>query len=214
MRYDRPAPLTADRMLVRKSIVMLCRAETAAAVTVPQLPEGFSFRTYRPGDARAWGELMARVAEFDEASEGEAAFHRAFMDDEAALAERNVYVTAPSGEVAATSTAWWFEEDGVRYGRVHWVAADPKYQNMGLGRAVVSWTMNRLSRLEPGADQYLDTQTWSHKAIGLYMRLGFRPVRESHPVLQRVNEYSEALAILRGVLPKESLRQFEEEALD
>ena len=57
-------------------------------------------------------------------------------------------------------------------------------------------------------DTYLDTQTWSHKAIGLYLRMGFHPVRESHPILTRVNEYSGAVEVLKGVLPDETMRQF------
>ena len=57
-------------------------------------------------------------------------------------------------------------------------------------------------------DIYLDTQTWSHKAIGLYLRIGFHPVRESHAILARVNEYSGAVEVLKGVLPEETMRLF------
>ena len=73
---------------------------------------------------------------------------------------------APDGTAVATVMAWMFEENSVRYGRVHWVCVDPAHQGKGLGRAIVLWALNRL------------------KAIGLYLRLGFHPVRDNHPVLR------------------------------
>jgi len=208
------APRTADRSLPRKSLVMLVHPEEIALLPEPGLPEGYRFRLYQPGDAENWARLMTTVEEFNEFSAGLASFNRQFLPEEDALRERQVYIVAKDGSTVASSTAWWFEEGGQRYGRLHWVAAHPAHQNLGLGRAVVSWGMRRTAELEPQRDVYLDTQTWSHKAIGLYLRLGFHPVRKSHPILRSVNEYDETLAILRDVLPPETLDLFLARSVD
>ena len=210
----REAPRTADRSLPRKSLVMVTHPGEIAALEEPVLPKGYRIRLYEPGDVRTWARLMAAVREFDEESQGLDCFNRQFLPEEESLRDRLAFVVSPDDRSVATSMAWWFEENGRRYGRLHWVCAHPDFQNLGLGRAIVTWGMRRTAELEPGLDVYLDTQTWSHKAIGLYLRLGFHPVRTAHPVLRSVNEYGETLEILRGVLPPETLQLFLERSVD
>ena len=212
--YTNEAPRTADRSLPRKSLVMVVHPEEIAALPEPALPEGYRIRLYESGDAEHWARLMTDVREFETQNAGLESFNRQFMPEEAELRRRLGFIVAPDGAPVATSMAWWFEEGGRRYGRLHWVCVHPDHQNFGLGRAVVAWGMRRTAALEPGLDVYLDTQTWSHKAIGLYLRLGFHPVRESHPVLHDMNEYGETLEILRGVLPPQTLRLFLERSVD
>lgn len=214
MIYTRPPVLTADKSLKRESIVMVLHPEEAARLPDPVLPEGYSFKLYQPGDSREWANITTIVEEFDDIKKAEEFFAKDFLPYEEELKARNVYVIAPDGTAVATSTAWMFEENGQRYGRVHWICNDPAHQGKGIGRAIVLWAIKRLSELEPGLDQYLDTQTWSHKAIGLYLRLGFHPVRKSHPVLNRINDYDEAVEVLRGVVPDEVLEMFVNNAED
>ena len=214
MIYTRPPVLTADRSLERRSIVMVLHPEDAGRLPEPTLPEGYAFRLYRPGDEKDWARITTIVEEYDSADKALESFRRSFLPFEEELKRRNVYVIAPDGTAVATSTAWMFEENGKRYGRVHWICNDPAHQGKGIGRAIVLWAIKQLLTLEPDADQYLDTQTWSHKAIGLYLRLGFHPVRKSHEVLRSANEYDEALDILRSVLPDEVSRMFEDRAED
>ena len=212
--YTRPPVLTADRSLPRKSLVMLMHAAEMQELPLPRLPEGYVFRLYQPGDIEHWARITTIVQEYDTVEAAKAAFSRRFMPQEDALRERCVFVIAPDGTVVATVMAWMFEENGVRYGRVHWVCVDPAHQGKGLGRAIVLWALNRLKEMEPGRDVYLDTQTWSHKAIGLYLRLGFHPVRDQHPVLRKVNEYTETADVLQGVLPDEVMRLFLDASVD
>lgn len=212
--FEHEAPRTADRSLPRKSLVMVAYPEEISALRAPVLPEGYRFRMYRPGDVVEWARLMTIVEEFDSDGDGAAFFEKNFLAEEDALRERLVFIVAPDGAPVASSMAWWLEEGGARYGRLHWVCAHPDHQNIGLGRAVVTWAMRRIAALEPGRDVYLDTQTWSHKAIGLYLRLGFHPVREGHPLLSPLNEYSETLEVLKGVLPPDTLRLFVERSVD
>ena len=215
MMYTKPAPLTADRSLPRKSITLVTTPEEIERAADPVLPEGYYFRLYKPGDDVEWARLMTIVEEFESEDKGLEYFRKRFVaDEEEELKRRQVYICAPDGTPVATSMAWYFEEDGVRYGRLHWVCTDPSHQNKGLGRAVVTWSMKRIADLEPGLNVYLDTQTWSHKALGLYMRLGFHPVRDTHPVLKSANEYSIAGEILKDVLPEETYRMYIESSVE
>lgn len=214
LSYTTPAPLTADRRLVRKCITLVTTPDTIARAADPVLPEGYFFRMYRPGDMLEWARLMTVVEEFDSEEKGVEFFQREYLPYEDELKQRQVYICAPNGTPVATSMAWYFEENGVRYGRLHWVCTDPRHQGKGLGRAVVTWAMKRIAELEPGLNVYLDTQTWSHKALGLYMRLGFHPVRDTHPVLRHANEYSAAAEILKDVLPEETYRMYIENSVE
>ena len=157
---------------------------------------------------------MTEVLEFLTIDAARELFYRDFMNEEPELSRRLSFIIAPNGKPVATSMAWWLEENSQRYGRLHWVCTHPDYQNIGLGRAIVIRSMRRISELEPKRDVYLDTQTWSHKAIGLYLRLGFHPVRQSHPVLRTANEYDEVLDVLKSVLPPSTLSLFLERSID
>lgn len=212
--YTQPPVLTADRSLSRKSLMMLMRAADMHDLPLPVLPTGYAFRLYQPSNIKHWARMTTVVQKYDTHEAAESAFSCRFLPDEDALRERCVFVIAPDGMPVATVMAWMFEEDGVRYGRVHWVCVDPAHQGKGLGRAVVLWALNRLRELEAGRNVYLDTQTWSHKANGLYLRLGFHPVREKHPVLRKANEYSAAVDVLRTVLPEPVLQMFLDGSVD
>ncbi len=212
--YRKEAPRTADRSLPRKSLVMKVDPMEISQVPEPRLPAGYLFRFYERGDAENWAHLMTLVREFEEESAGLAFFRKNYMPEEEELRRRLGFVVSPEGEPVATSMAWWFEEEGRRYGRLHWVCTHPDHQGKGLGRAIVAWGMRRTAELEPGLAVYLDTQTWSHKAIGLYLRLGFHPLRGSHPALRHVNEYDAARDILSDVLPPETFRLFLDRSAD
>jgi len=203
------APRTADRSLPRKSLVMYIPAQEMGRCPEPVLPEGYSFRLYRPGDLEDKARLGVLTEEFDTMEQARAHFEKYTpLEEEGERMKRMVFVISPEGKAVATSTAWWFEEEGRRYGRVHWVMTDPDHQGKGLGRAVVAWALCRLHEMENGLDVYLDTQTWSHKAIGLYLRMGFHPAKQDHPVLRAVNEYDGVVQVLRDVLPEETMNLF------
>ena len=170
--YSRDVPRTADRSLPKKKLTMLMHPEEVARLNEPMLPDNYCFRYYESGDIENWAYLMTEVLEFLTIDAARELFYRDFMNEEPELFRRLSFIIAPNGKPVATSMAWWLEENSQRYGRLHWVCTHPDYQNIGLGRAIVIRSMRRISELEPKRDVYLDTQTWSHKAIGLYLRLG------------------------------------------
>ena len=142
---------------------------------VPQfaLPDGISVRWYQPGDEAAWAELWQRADEFGMVAGDE--FAREFGADTAALPRRQFYLIDASGAVIGTATAWTpaaeFDRDLVR---VHWVAIAPDAQGNGLGKSLMTITLDRARELGyRGA--YLITQDVRTAAIRLYLRFGFAP---------------------------------------
>ena len=197
-----------DKSIPYKSIIMRAGFDTLASVSIPALPEGYSFRLYRRGDAAHWAATEASVGEFASQEEALAYFQREFLPHEELLYQRNGYILAPDGTPVATATAW-FEWDGnARRACLHWVSVRPQHQGLGLGRAIVAHAMRLLAQQEFGMDAYLHTQTWSHKAIGLYLRMGFHPLKDD-PSFREKNDYFAARDLLLGVLPPETQRLFD-----
>ena len=100
----------------------------------------------------------------------------------------------------ATATAWADEAPAVgRQAILHWVSVVPGQQGLGLGKAVVQRALQIFSELEPGADIYLHTQTWSHRAVKLYEKFGFYITKEPNLFKYANNQYEEATALLAEI---------------
>lgn len=197
-----------DKSIPFKEIVMVHGPQPASEIPEPKLPEGFSFHAYVPGDMAAWAIIESSVDEFADQEAAVRSFTGEFLPYEDELCRRMVFVADAAGRLCATACAWTVDYEGVRHALVHWVGVMPDVQGLGLARAMTAWVLRRFAELHPGEVIYLRTQTWSHKAIGLYLRMGFRPVDESHAYLARYNEYAEAREILAGVMPSATLAMF------
>ena len=73
----------------------------------------------------------------------------------------------------------------------------PEYQGLGLGKAVVLKGIEKALSIEGDRDIYLHTQTWSYKAIGIYMRAGFE-ILETGTFGGYKNDYEKAMSVLMG----------------
>ncbi|MCX7804594.1 MAG: GNAT family N-acetyltransferase [Planctomycetota bacterium] len=137
-----------------------------------RLPEGFSFRTFRPGDEDLWVEIQGEADRFQKIDRS--TFDRNFGGDLPALGDRSFFLLAPGGTAAGSITAWYGEEPAWRgWGRIHWVAVRPAYQGMGLGKAMMTVAMERLAASHQRC--YLTTATPRLPAIRLYLDFGFLP---------------------------------------
>ncbi len=113
----------------------------------------------------------------------------------------------------ATATAWYARSELGYQASLHWVAVMPAYQGLGLGKAVVQQALSLFPALDPGEDVWLHTQTWSHVAVRLYFKLGFRilktgrtaVVTDGGGVKISANDYAEAIEVLRPVLEPDLL---------
>ncbi len=164
----------------------------------PKLPEGFTFVKFDGSeeDKRHWAEVLITVGFHGGSVEkGVETFNHEFGSDLELAKRRVFFIKAPDGEYIGTCTAW--EYANLNRGTVHWLGVNPKYQKYGLGRAIIEMCMHILKEELPGLPAYLGTQTSSHKAICLYLKLGFYPVYWHE---QSKKDYEEAIRVLKGVM--------------
>jgi len=142
---------------------------------IPQhsLLDGYSIRTYRPGDEAHWVRIHKQT--YSDVDITTVDFQKSFGYDLPAMEDRGFFLETVEGETVGTATAW-YEKDfhGKDYGLVHWVAIAPEHQGKGLSKALLSRVMNRLAESHDRA--LLRTSAERIPAIHLYLNYGFRPL--------------------------------------
>jgi ribosomal protein S18 acetylase RimI-like enzyme len=136
------------------------------------VPPGFSCSYYAPGDEGTWTQIQAAADQLNEITPD--LFTQQFGSNPAELADRQLFLLNADGNAIATATAW--HNPGFRdgsYGRVHWVAVLPDYQNRGFGKALMSLVCSRLRELGY-AHVYLTTSSARPAALRLYETFGFQ----------------------------------------
>jgi GNAT superfamily N-acetyltransferase len=136
-------------------------------------PDGYTLRTFRPGDEQAWARILALVEEFRDEDQALAHFSREFGPYSQELGSRCFFLATADGAAIGTATAWYGSFAGEERGRVHWVAIEPRFQGRGLAKPLLGAVMARLAVEHRTA--YLTTQTTSYRAINLYLAFGFVP---------------------------------------
>lgn len=182
----------------------MCR-KAGAPIPAFHLPAGFCFSYFRDGDETEWARIETSVLEFNSEFAALMHFKKEFIPCSDELNRRCIFIETGDGEKIATSMAWWNSVKGLRRPWLHWVAVDPKYQDLGLGKAVVSRVTALLAELEGDTDFYLHTQTWSYKAIGIYRNHGFEPTSEKALYVEKGDNYRKAVRILKR-LEREAVR--------
>lgn len=164
------------------------------------LPEGYRFVLYKPGDEKDWAEIETSVGEFDSEADALYYFRNSYMTFPDELMNRCLFIEDSEGKRVATLTVWWTYTGERRDPWIHWVAVRPEYQGLGLGKALVSGGMKHLIEMEGDRNVYLHTQTWSYKAVGIYMKAGFEITRQKGLGGYENNEVDQALSLLRQYL--------------
>ncbi|OGX60893.1 MAG: hypothetical protein A2189_04230 [Paenibacillus sp. RIFOXYA1_FULL_44_5] len=144
--------------------------------------------------------MPTEVGEFEDTKEALQYFQRMYLPDLQELKRRLLFVQAANGDAVETICSWWDYTGQRRDPSVHWLAVRQAFQGLGLGRALVSECLNRLVLLEGHREVFLHTQTWSHKAIALYLKTGFEIV-QSETFGGYKNDYDKAMPILRESIP-------------
>lgn len=172
-----------------------------AGIPIPlcNLPPGFSWSWYTDGNETEWASIETSVGEFATEQEAVEYFQRDYLAHEDELKRRLLFARAKNGEAVGTITSWWNYTGERRDQSIHWLAVRNEYQGLGLGKALVSECLKRLVVLENERDVWLHTQTWSHKAIGLYLKTGFEFV-ECESFSDYKNDYDKAMPILKQVI--------------
>lgn len=187
-----------DKSMPYARVIM--KRQPGTPVPVAELPAGFSFEYYRDGDELAWGMIEASVAEFEHADEATLYFRENYVPYVTELSRRTLFIRNEAGNKVATFTAWWNYTGNRRYPFMHWVAVMPRYQGLGLGRAIVAQGVQRMIELEGDCTMYIPTQTWSHKAIRLYRWAGFEPVLDEAAPGGFENQTARALTLIGHLL--------------
>ena len=167
------------------------------------LPEGFRFVFYTDGSEVDWARIETSVDEFDSEFAALLRFKEDFIPYVDELYRRCLFIETEEGLKIATANAWWSFVKDERRAWLHWVSVADGYQGLGLGKAIVSKVTQLLEEIEGDVDFFLNTQTWSYKAINIYKQFGYIPTDEKilYPGKLR-NHYKKAIKILNKLEKK------------
>lgn len=172
---------------------------------VPQheLPEGYRFRTFADGDREMWCEVCLESGLFENMDQAREKFDKDFGGHEEEMNERCFFlVDEATGKAVGTTTAWYdinFQDTGLDYGRIHWVAIRKDYQGRKLARPMMTYAMRYLAERHQRAR--LATNTECARAISIYLDFGFEPVLTT-------DRWEEAWRILAEETKHPKLEQF------
>lgn len=139
-----------------------------------ELPEGFHYEFYKPGDEAEWVNIHIESGEFTSIERGLKYFHDFydyFIDE---LGKRCVFIVNDNtNEKIATATVSLLEEKEFGYeAAIDWVAIKRKYQGMKLSKPLISKFM-KIARDLGHQTVILHTQTTTWLAAKIYLDYGF-----------------------------------------
>lgn len=184
---DRNIDTGLDRSIPHIGVIMV-KPDAGHYPRYP-LSDGYSFRRYAPGDEQAWARIHVEVGQFKDMEEALNTFHREFLGgvddaeskDTSAVEVNMWYITDPNGEPVATGSIWDGDHFGVTRKRLHWIAVSPRHQGKGLAKALLTQLLDVYREMDRPEPPYLTSQTWSYRALNLYMRFGFEPYLGEKP---------------------------------
>ncbi|MCC8165560.1 MAG: GNAT family N-acetyltransferase [Planctomycetes bacterium] len=163
------------------------------------LPDGYSFAFYQPGDERDWAVIESSVLEFPSTIDALLFFQKEYGAYSRELHRRVVFVVAPNGDKVGTGSAW-FDYTGTRRDPwLDWIGVMPDFQGLGLGKAIAARILALEVEIEGDRDVFLHTQTWSHRAVKIYQKIGFEFTREKNLRGCTIDDFDEAMAILAAI---------------
>ena len=178
---------------------ILMHRPAGTPLVLPPLPDGYAFRFYRPGDEKSWAKIETAVLEFPSAWAARRRFRKLFGDRREALPLRCVFIENPEGEKVATATAWSVTLGGLETPWLSSVGVMSAWQGQGLGKAIIGEALATVLRLDGDRDVWLHTQTWSHRAVGIYEGMGFYISRRDDLPGYKNNRVDDAIRILAEV---------------
>ena len=122
------------------------------------LPAGYSFTTYTPGDRDTWIKIEKSAKEFSTFEEGVDAWQRYYGKHEDILPDRMFFIVDPNGKKVATATAFFDEK--LPGGWLHWVSVRRDAQGKGLSAAPIAG-----ARLQRAVRAHPDHHVGRRKAV-------------------------------------------------
>jgi ribosomal protein S18 acetylase RimI-like enzyme len=141
----------------------------------PKLPDGYYIRGLEDmeKDRVNWARVIHKCGLIANEEDALKTFDRDLPGDLALLSERCLFVCAPDGTVAGTTSGWFLTEGGREIGVIHWVGVDNDFQGRGLGKPLLTAALDVLAKHYDYS--ILNTQTTRQKAVPMYLDYGFRP---------------------------------------
>ena len=193
-----------DRSIPYYNIIM--KKDTPTAFDTPVFPPQFELHSYRPGVQQQWAELEHEIGDFPSVQEASAYFSQTYLSRPELLAQRGVFVSdKKSGCLVGACIAWFDDQNGAPVSSLHWLITKETYQGRGIGSALIAAALN-IYEQENAFPVYLHTQPWSHQAVRLYHKFGFRLMkRESFAGYE--NQYALASPVLARYIAPECMKE-------
>jgi len=189
-----------DTFMLDKSIPFVglyMRREPGSRIPAYGLPDGFKFTYFKDGDEADWSRIESSVLEFDSEFSALMFFKEKYIPIIEELYRRCIFIETACGDKVATATAWWSSIYGERRPWLHWIGVCPEYQGLGLGKALISRVTELMTEIEGDVPIFLKTQTWSYKAINIYLQCGYEPTYEKLLYRDRSDNCKKALRVLK-----------------
>ncbi len=188
-----------DRTIPFYNVILRCDNSNVNSAI---LPTGYRFRMYQSGDEDNWALLEYEIGDFDTVNEAKQYFVSTYLQNNLFdISKRCVFVVNPENEIVGSCIAWQDLKNGMYVGSLHWLIVSPKYQGMGLGKALCREVMQIFSENRENTI-YIHTQPWSYKAIILYIQQGFK-IQKTDSFSNYENQFDLAINTLKAVLSKE-----------
>jgi ribosomal protein S18 acetylase RimI-like enzyme len=163
------------------------------------IPEGYSIVNFSKGDENSWVEIETSVGEFDSISDSLEYFENNYLSFPEEVERRTIFIHSKHGEKVGTCTSWW-NYTGIRRDlALEWIAVKPEYQGLGLGKVLVYEGIKRMIDIEGNRDIFLHTQTWSYRAVGIYLKAGFEFLKTG-TFSRYDNDYEKAIPYIKEKL--------------
>lgn len=184
-----------------KNLFMMCSKLNIDALS--SLPEGFTFRLCKKDELNIWKDMH-----FDDKKI--ALEYRGYMDK----FFNDVY--APYGDLFFDKCLFVCDKDDTpvaicfswkiydKITTLHWFKVVKEYENLGIGRALLSKVMSEIKDCEYPV--FLHTQPSSYRAIKLYTDFGFEFITDEY-VGARKNELDDSLPILKEFMTDDSFKK-------
>ena len=193
-----------DRSIPYYNIIM--KKDTPTAFDTPALPPQFVLHHYRPGVAQQWVELEYEIGDFPSEQEAKAYFTKTYLSRPDLLAHRGVFVSdKKSGGLVGACIAWSDEQNGAPVSSLHWLITKEVYQGRGIGSALIAAALSIYEK-ENAFPVYLHTQPWSHQAVRLYHKFGFRLMKQES-FAGYENQYALAVPVLARYIEPECMQE-------
>jgi RimJ/RimL family protein N-acetyltransferase len=164
-----------NKMLDKSIPYLNIPMQRKSGTPIPQyvLSEGYSYVPFTASSEMDWAKIETSVGEFDSISEALDFFNENYLSYPGEVERRTIFIQTNEGEKVGTATIWWNYTGERRDPTLEWIAVKPEHQGIGLGKAIVFEGMRKMLQIEGDRDIFLHTQTWSYRAIGIYLQAGF-----------------------------------------